>query len=187
MLSQCRLWTALTCRQGLHSHSGNHTACGLCVCFSLSVVFSGRPRGSKCWDFAPLWLSYAPPCGVGLLVTDGHSHWRLCRCGRVWRGFCTDACCYFSCVATQNEVAGVHCKFTFNCLRSCQAVLHSGRPVSQTPSHAGRALVSPRPPRLHAGWSPCRSDRHLPTGQCVPSHLLRARVSFHFQVFTSSG
>ena len=135
------VWTARTCRQGLHSHSGNHTACGLCVCFSLSVVFSGRPRGSKCWDFAPLWLSYALPCGVGLLVTDGHSHWRLCRCGRVWRGFCTDTCCYFSCVATQNEVAGVHCKFTFNCLRSCQAVFQRGA-TFPTSSHTMGAQCS---------------------------------------------
>lgn len=48
----------------------------------------------------------------------------------------------------QDQAAGIHRRFTSNCLRSCQAVLHGGRPVSQTPSHAGRALVSPHPPRL---------------------------------------
>ena len=161
-----------------------------CVCFSLSVVFSGRPGGSECQDFAPFWLSDAPPCGLGLLVTDGHSPWRLCRCGRAWRGFCTDTCCHFSCVGTQNQAAGIHRKFTFNCLRSCQAVLHDGCPVSQTPSHAGRALVSPHPPhlpRLLAGRWLCCSDRRLPRVRRAPSCLLHAHVSFHFRVFTSLG
>lgn len=76
---QCWLWMALTCHQGLCSHSGNHTVCGLCVCFSLSVVFSDHPRGSECRDFTPLWLSGALPCEVGLLVTDGHLDLQLCR------------------------------------------------------------------------------------------------------------
>lgn len=128
------------------AHTVGITRCVASVCFSLSIVFSGHPRGSKCWDFAPLWLSDALPCEVGLLVTDGHSDLQLCCCGCAWRGVCTDVCCHLPCVATQNEVAGVYCKFTFNCLRSCQAALHSGRAISQAPSHAGRVLVSPHPP-----------------------------------------
>lgn len=77
--------SVLTSRQGLYSHGGSLAACGPCPLRTERHVL-GRPRGSEGQDFAPFRLSDAPPCGVGLPVTGGHSPWRLCRCGRARRG-----------------------------------------------------------------------------------------------------
>lgn len=71
--------------RGLYSHGGSLAACGPCPLRTERHVL-GRPRGSEGQDFAPFRLSDAPPCGVGLPVTGGHSPWRLCRCGRARRG-----------------------------------------------------------------------------------------------------
>ena len=69
VLSQCRL-----CLDSAHLPSGapltqweSHGAWPLCLLLTERCVLR-LSAYSKCWDLAPLWLSDAPPCGVGLLV-----------------------------------------------------------------------------------------------------------------------